>query len=57
MPTPHPIYSKAAGVYLETAGDKLTALQQAINNSGFPGERRGGLRGRRQDTGRVLDRG
>lgn len=35
MPTPHPIYSKSANVYLETASDKLTALQQAIDNSGF----------------------
>jgi uncharacterized protein (DUF362 family) len=32
---PHAIYSKAANVYLETAADKLTALQQAIDNSGF----------------------
>lgn len=32
---PHPVYSKDASVYLETGDDKFSALQHAIDASGF----------------------
>jgi uncharacterized protein (DUF362 family) len=35
MPQHHPIYSKAAAVYLETGSDKIAALDAAVEHSGF----------------------